>query len=56
MSSTILGLCGAHGGEPSSIGFCHATRFDFVSCSPYSVPIAKLAAGHVALCKIVRDK
>ena len=39
-----LGICGEHGGDPSSIEFCHKTGLDYVSCSPYRVPIAKLAA------------
>ncbi len=44
-----LGICGEHGGEPSSIEFCHKTGLDYVSCSPYRVPIARLAAAHAAL-------
>jgi pyruvate,orthophosphate dikinase len=39
-----VGICGEHGGEPRSISFCHATGLDYVSCSPYRVPIARLAA------------
>ncbi len=39
-----LGICGEHGGEPSSVEFCHKTGLDYVSCSPYRVPIARLAA------------
>jgi len=39
-----IGICGEHGGEPSSIDFCHRTGFDYVSCSPFRVPIARLAA------------
>ena len=39
-----LGLCGEHGGNPESIDFCHRTGLDYVSCSPYRVPIARLAA------------
>ncbi|WP_418790672.1 pyruvate, phosphate dikinase [Phosphitispora sp. TUW77] len=39
-----VGICGEHGGEPSSIGFCHKIGMDYVSCSPYRVPIARLAA------------
>jgi pyruvate,orthophosphate dikinase len=38
------GICGEHGGDPSSIEFCHAIGLDYVSCSPYRVPIARLAA------------
>ena len=44
-----LGICGEHGGEPRSIAFCHGLGLDYVSCSPYRVPIARLAAAHAAL-------
>jgi pyruvate,orthophosphate dikinase len=44
-----LGICGEHGGEPSSVVFCHNAGLDYVSCSPYRVPIARLAAAHAAL-------
>lgn len=44
-----LGICGEHGGEPSSVIFCHQIGLDYVSCSPYRVPIARLAAAHAAL-------
>jgi pyruvate,orthophosphate dikinase len=44
-----VGICGEHGGEPSSIAFCHATGLDYVSCSPFRVPIARLAAAQAAL-------
>jgi pyruvate,orthophosphate dikinase len=44
-----LGLCGEHGGDPRSIDFCHRVGLDYVSCSPYRVPIARLAAAHAAL-------
>ncbi|HAD04815.1 MAG TPA: pyruvate, phosphate dikinase, partial [Desulfuromonas sp.] len=44
-----LGICGEHGGEPSSVIFCHKIGLDYVSCSPYRVPIARLAAAHGAL-------
>lgn len=44
-----LGICGEHGGDPSSIEFCHNIGLDYVSCSPYRVPIAKLAAAQAAL-------
>ncbi len=44
-----LGICGEHGGDAASIAFCHATGLDYVSCSPYRVPIARLAAAHAAL-------
>ncbi|MCB1075931.1 MAG: hypothetical protein KDK59_10465 [Simkania sp.] len=44
-----LGICGEHGGEPSSIEFCHMLGLNYVSCSPYRVPIARLAAAQAAL-------
>lgn len=44
-----LGICGEHGGEPSSVEFCHQLGLDYVSCSPYRVPIARLAAAQAAL-------
>ncbi len=44
-----LGICGEHGGDPASINFCHLAGLDYVSCSPYRVPIARLAAAHAAL-------
>ncbi len=47
--SLQLGICGEHGGEPTSIAFCHQIGLDYVSCSPYRVPIARLAAAHAAL-------
>jgi len=44
-----LGICGEHGGDPSSIQFCHETGLNYVSCSPFRVPIARLAAAHAAI-------
>jgi pyruvate,orthophosphate dikinase len=44
-----VGICGEHGGEPQSVAFCHQVGFDYVSCSPYRVPVARLAAAHAAL-------
>jgi pyruvate,orthophosphate dikinase len=44
-----LGICGEHGGEPSSIEFCHRAGLDYVSCSPYRVPIARLAAAQAVI-------
>lgn len=44
-----IGICGEHGGEPSSVEFCHQIGLDYVSCSPFRVPIAKLAAARAAL-------
>jgi len=44
-----LGICGEHGGEPQSVAFCHELGLDYVSCSPYRVPVARLAAAQAAL-------
>jgi pyruvate,orthophosphate dikinase len=44
-----LGICGEHGGDPASIAFCEEQGLDYVSASPYSVPIARLAAAQAAL-------
>jgi pyruvate,orthophosphate dikinase len=44
-----LGICGEHGGDPASVEFCEQVGLDYVSCSPYRVPIARLAAAHAAL-------
>ena len=44
-----LGICGEHGGDPSSVEFCHNVGLDYVSCSPYRVPIARLAAAQAAI-------
>jgi pyruvate,orthophosphate dikinase len=44
-----LGICGEHGGEPTTVEFCHKIGLTYVSCSPYRVPIARLAAAHAAL-------
>ena len=46
-----LGICGEHGGDPASIAFCHEAKLDYVSCSPFRVPIARLAAAQAALAK-----
>ena len=48
-SDIKLGICGEHGGEPTSVEFCHRTGLDYVSCSPFRVPIARLAAAQAAL-------
>jgi len=53
--SLKVGICGEHGGEPQSVGFFHRAGLDYVSCSPYRVPIARLAAAHVALGKALSD-
>lgn len=50
-----LGICGEHGGDPASIEFCHRTGLNYVSCSPYRVPIARLAAAQAAI-KVPRSK
>ncbi len=49
-----LGICGEHGGDPASVGFCHEVGLDYVSCSPYRVPIARLAAAQAAIAE--KDK
>src|SRR5262249_28219406 len=47
--SSKLGICGEHGGEPRSVAFCHSLGLDYVSCSPYRVPLARLAAAQAVL-------
>ena len=44
-----LGICGEHGGDPASIEFCHRVGLNYVSCSPFRVPIARLAAAQAAI-------
>ena len=44
-----IGICGEHGGDPASIDFCHRVGMDYVSCSPFRVPIARLAAAQAAV-------
>ncbi|HZY40616.1 MAG TPA: putative PEP-binding protein, partial [Anaerolineae bacterium] len=51
-----VGICGEHGGDPSSIEFCHRAGLNYVSCSPFRVPVARLAAAQAALGTVVRDK
>ncbi len=55
-----IGICGEHGGDPASVEFCHRNGFDYVSCSPYRVPIARLAAAQAAIKdevgEVFRDK
>ena len=46
-----LGICGEHGGDPASVAFCHDVALDYVSCSPFRVPIARLSAAQAALGK-----
>jgi pyruvate,orthophosphate dikinase len=51
-----IGICGEHGGEPTSVEFCHRIGLDYVSCSPYRVPIARLAAAQAALTEKTRGR
>lgn len=51
-----VGICGEHGGDPSSIEFCHLIGNNYVSCSPYRVPVARLAAAQAAIEKAAKDK
>ena len=51
-----MGICGEHGGDPASVAFCHEAGLDYVSCSPYRVPIARLAAAQAALGKAVASQ
>jgi pyruvate,orthophosphate dikinase len=51
-----VGICGEHGGDPASVAFCHEIGLDYVSCSPYRVPIARLAAAQAALGKTVASQ
>ena len=54
-SGLKIGICGEHGGDPASIAFCHDLALDYVSCSPYRVPIARLAAAQAAIAKQTAD-
>jgi pyruvate,orthophosphate dikinase len=54
--SLKVGICGEHGGDPASVAFCHQVGLDYVSCSPYRVPIARLAAAQAALGKAVASQ
>jgi pyruvate,orthophosphate dikinase len=51
-----VGICGEHGGDPASVGFCHAVGLDYVSCSPFRVPVARLAAAQAAISGAVKGK
>ena len=51
-----LGICGEHGGEPSSIAFCHHLGLSYVSCSPFRVPLARLAAAQATFASEEKDK
>jgi pyruvate,orthophosphate dikinase len=51
-----LGICGEHGGDPSSVEFCHVVGLDYVSCSPFRVPVARLAAAQAAVTEKIADR
>jgi pyruvate,orthophosphate dikinase len=51
-----VGICGEHGGDPSSVGFCHRAGLDYVSCSPFRIPIARVAAARAALIEQGKDQ
>jgi pyruvate,orthophosphate dikinase len=51
-----VGICGEHGGDPQSIAFCHEIGLDYVSCSPFRVPIARLAAAQAALAERAEEQ
>ncbi|MCH5170948.1 MAG: hypothetical protein J1F24_06660, partial [Oscillospiraceae bacterium] len=51
-STLHCGICGEHGGDPSSVEFCHKIGLDYVSCSPFRVPIARLAAAQAAIAEM----
>jgi len=51
-----IGICGEHGGDPETIRFCEDIRLDYVSCSPYRVPVARLAAAQAILQTTVKPR
>jgi pyruvate,orthophosphate dikinase len=51
-----VGICGEHGGDPASVAFCHEAGLDYVSCSPFRVPVARLAAAQAAIAGKVTAK
>ncbi len=51
-----VGICGEHGGDPKSVHFCHDIGLDYVSCSPFRVPIARLAAAQIVLREKEKDR
>ncbi|MDQ6825178.1 MAG: pyruvate, phosphate dikinase, partial [Candidatus Eremiobacteraeota bacterium] len=51
-----IGICGEHGGDPSSVQYCHEMGLDYVSCSPFRVPVARLAAAQAMLKQREKDK
>jgi pyruvate,orthophosphate dikinase len=53
-SDLKIGICGEHGGEPNAVEFCHRNGFDYVSCSPFRVPIARLAAAQAAVKELLK--
>ncbi len=55
-SELELGICGEHGGDPDSVEFCHMVGLDYVSCSPFRVPVARIAAAQAALTSGEKDK
>ncbi|WP_425092520.1 putative PEP-binding protein [Tropicimonas sp. S265A] len=55
-SDLTLSICGEHGGDPDSIDFCRKARFTYVSCSPFRVPVARMAAAHLALTDVPMEK
>ena len=50
-----VGICGEHGGEPDSVQFFHSLKFDYVSCSPFRVPIARISAGQAAASEALEE-
>jgi len=52
----VIGICGEHGGDPDSVKFCHKLGLDYVSCSPYRVPVARLAAAQAAVADLKATK
>lgn len=55
-SDLKIGICGEHGGEPDSVEFCHKIGLNYVSCSPFRVPIARLAAARVTVKEMLERK
>ena len=51
-----IGICGEHGGDPNSVEFCHILDLDYVSCSPFRIPIARLAAAQAAISNSEKKK
>ena len=55
-TDVTLSICGEHGGDPEAIAFCRRFGFDYVSCSPFRVPVARLAAAHLAIASRREDQ